>query len=468
MKVFQPRVSVRLIKAMPRKEIIPGVASNPRFSALTELDLTPYLGDLGSVHTSKSVHQPAGTFMLLFPDQGAAFGLLAAYIEPMDMIEIRMCSQGELAIVMRGFVSLVEHSESMSGGKPLRMITVSGHDYGKILQMIQIIYLPLAVSDQYFLEWLRWAQQYAGESSVKQKSAIEFVQDVLTEVINPFLSNLALSNKPVGEGNAFISTLSNGVSAEVEGAISTYAPNQFTDVSLYDMLKTLLDAPTFNELFVYDTEEGVTLVVRPTPFKSLQTRTFIQGTAAQITLDYDDIMSQKITRSDESVANYFWVEHHFSNINQMDIKLMALADDKDSFVTFDYLNSLKQKFAIRKMEVTSWLLAPEYEHSDSPDAQQHVKQKTSIENWMHTRRKLLTEMNRDNSILESGSLLVRGNVQIKAGCYLALYNKGNYLAEVYAHTVSHEFKPFTEFTTRVDFVRGTGFFEQLLHGGHGA
>ena len=462
MQIYQPNVNVVLIKALPRKDVLPGVAVEQPISRIKQMDLTPYLGEGGAIHVSKSIRQPAGTFVLSFADNHYPYETLYALIEPMDLIEIRIGTgiSSDMHLIMRGFVSQVDKAESMPSGNPRRLITVSGHDYGKILQMIQILYLPLAVSDQYFLDWLKWAQNYAGHSAIKMKSAAEFISDVLTDVINPFLNQLVLSAEPVGDNHAVINTIKNGTT-DVQGSISAYAPNQFTDVTLMDMLKTLLDAPLFNELYTEDHEDSVNLVVRPTPFKRLSTGDFIQGHAETRVLQTVDILNQKVSRSDASVANFFWVNHHFTQVNQQDLKLIALQGDKDSFIKFDYLNCLKKKFAIRKMEVVSWLLAPDYPHSDSPKEAQYQDQKTSLEHWVLARRQLLTDLSMDNSILESGSLTVRGDPLIKAGTYLTLYHGNHYQGEVYAHTVSHDFSPFKEYTTRIDFDRGTLFFEQI-------
>jgi hypothetical protein len=42
---------------------------------------------------------------------------------------------------MRGFVTSVSRSETMANGEPRRHVTIMGHDFGKLLQIIRIYYL---------------------------------------------------------------------------------------------------------------------------------------------------------------------------------------------------------------------------------------------------------------------------------------------------------------------------------------
>src|SRR5690606_5047312 len=118
-----------------------------------------YLGDQGSVRVVKSVREPAGGFTVTFPDQHDQEGGDTVYglVEPMDLIEIRMAadafkhprpSRDSVAprtypIMMRGFVSSVSRVQSMGGdGKPQRAVTISGQDYGKIWQIVQVFLMP--------------------------------------------------------------------------------------------------------------------------------------------------------------------------------------------------------------------------------------------------------------------------------------------------------------------------------------
>lgn len=123
MRTYEPKIEVRLIKAFPRTEIIPGTPVAGRVGDLRSIDLTEFIGDGGSIRTSKSIRQPAGGFSITFPDKPVFGETIYALIEPMDMIEIRFChdpfeyskpNEGyRPPIVMRGLVSNISRSEVM-------------------------------------------------------------------------------------------------------------------------------------------------------------------------------------------------------------------------------------------------------------------------------------------------------------------------------------------------------------------
>jgi len=156
MKVYEPKIEVMLVKAIKRTEIIPKVPVNAKRygKSLQSIDLTKYLSENGGVHTSKSIREPAGAWSVTICDKAHPdfFETIYALIEPMDLIEIRMAHDPYeyrdvekqtigIPVVMRGFVSMITRNEIMSGDKPIRTVTISGQDFGKILQIIQIFYL---------------------------------------------------------------------------------------------------------------------------------------------------------------------------------------------------------------------------------------------------------------------------------------------------------------------------------------
>jgi hypothetical protein len=70
MRVYHPQIKVLLIKSMRRQEIAPGLpVIQERYRQLDSIDLTPYLGDMASVQTTKSTRLPAGAFSIRFADK---------------------------------------------------------------------------------------------------------------------------------------------------------------------------------------------------------------------------------------------------------------------------------------------------------------------------------------------------------------------------------------------------------------
>lgn len=468
MKVFQPQLSVKLIKAFNRSEIIPDVpVVVDRYGNLEGIDLNPLLGEGCSVQTTKSVRQPTGAFTISLVDKPSSsllFETVYALIEPMDMIEIRMArepltqnnQQGSLPIVMRGFVSSVTRNEAMQGDRPGRTVTISGQDFGKILQVLQVMYTYNTLIGDYLLSANKWFETFAQAKDAKYMTASEFVQTVLREVINPYMAKIASLER----FDQAVKSMKPEVS--VDGMISPDTLNSFDNTSFYNLMRTCLDAPTWNELYVEDREDGIYLVVRPMPFKRLN-GSFIQGDATHVAVSSEAIVGQNVSRSDSGVANYYWVtKSRWNLLGNLDQKDLARASANADFITTGYVNSSILYFGIRKMEADTCLGPPGYKNTDSATKEQQPQQNQTLLGWMTSRRKLLADLNKDNLIYESGSLRLRGDESIKAGMYLTILRGPHQVSvgEVYAHTVSHEFIPFQGFFTTVQFDRGTLFAER--------
>jgi hypothetical protein len=56
---------------------------------------------------------------------------------------------------------------------------------------------------------------------------------------------------------------------------------------------------------------------------------------------------------------------------------------------------------------------------------------------------------------------LKGNEALKAGSYLNLAH-GNMLSAYYVTAVTHDFVPFGNYFTEIDFERGTGFVDRVL------
>lgn len=469
MRTYEPKIEIRLVKANPRTEIIPGVPVASRVGNFRSFDLTKWLGESGSVRTSKSVRQPAGGFSITFADKGVNDETLYALIEPMDMLEIRFChdpfeyskpSEGyRPPIVMRGLVSNVSRNETMSGGKPVRTVSVSGQDFGKILQVLQIFYLNNSVVGDNLLTEFRFFQKYS-EDKPKHMPAAVFVQRVMAKVVTPYLERLALKATGAGVGVRPISQWDENVT--VDGVVSPWLLNQYENVSLYQMLAGILDVGPFNELYVEDREDGVRLNVRPAPFLDAMGNP-IQGVRPEkIKIGSDDVVSMTVNRTDAGTANYYWVQAaQWALYNNETAKMLASIGAESSFIKFDYLNSNMAYYGIRRMQVTTSLLPHDYIPSDSDKEEQAQSNSVKSGNWIEARRDLLAKINKDNVIFENGNMRLRGNERIKAGMQLELRRgEGNVKSSAYITQVDHEFSPFQGFYTNIVIERGTGFINR--------
>lgn len=469
MRTYEPKIEIRLVKANPRTEIIPGVPVAYRVGNFRSYDLTKWLGESGSVRTSKSIRQPAGGFSITFADKGLNDETLYALIEPMDMLEIRFChdpleyskpSEGyRPPIVMRGLVSNVTRSEAMAGGKPVRTVTVSGQDFGKILQVLQIFYLNNSVVGDNLLTEFRFLQKYSGDKPKHMPAAV-FVQRVMAKVVTPYLERLALKSSGEGIGVNPVSKWSQNVT--IDGVVSPWLLNQYENVSMYQMLAGTLDVGPFNELYVEDREDGVRLNVRPAPFLDAVGNP-IQGVRPEkIKIGSDDVVSMAVNRTDAGTANYFWVQAaQWGLYNNETAKMMASIGAESSFIKFDYLNSNMAYYGIRRMQVTTSLLPNDYAPADADKSEQAQSNTVKSGNWIEARRDLLAKINKDNVIFENGSMRLRGNERIKAGMQLELTRgEGGVKSSAYITQVDHEFSPFQGFYTNIVIERGTGFIKR--------
>lgn len=472
MRVFAPRIEVRLIKTNRRQDLGDSGAAASRFGTLRSLNLTAYLPDGGAVHVERSVSAPAGGFFFTLADimvpgyNESLYGL----IEPMDMIEIRMAHEPDAAqykgssgrnayklpVVMRGFVSRISRRRSMAGGQPARVIQVSGHDFGKILQTLQIFYLNNSAVGDNVVSGLKFFTKFAGPDEAKIMSTMDFTNLVLERIINPYLETLTKGADGSDVEAAAISQVASDVSTS--GAVSPLAVANFEGGSVYDFLARYLDVGVWNELFLDDREEGVYLVARPNPFRSLAGHAIQAGaTSDEITIDASDVEEITEGRSDSGVANYFWVTNSGWQLRQNHTQqMLASTASTDSFVLFDYENTQAARFGVRKMEVASYTGSLDLQNSDATLAANAPAETDRLAAWLADRRRILAEQNKDNVILEGGSMVVRGNERIKRGMHLTV-DYGGFKATYYVTAVAHQFTPFVAFKTMVTYERGTGY-----------
>lgn len=473
MRVYAPQISVKLVKAIKRTEVVPGAAVADRYKRLEAIDLTDFLGESGQVQVVKGIREPAGGFNITFrdalgsTDNKTVVDTIAALVEPMDLIEIRMCRDPTLyaagdwpPVVMRGFVSEVTRNENISSDQqPTRTVTIAGQDFGKILQILQIYYLNNSVIDQYVLTEFAYFQKYAEAGDAKIKLANDVLNDVVTKVINPFLQTLtALAN---GESVGAKVVNSWTVEANVEGAVHPWAIASMSDCSVYQMLCTIFDVGPFNELFVEDTKDGVKIVLRPNPFLDASGNP-IQGVKAEtVSITDQDVLGMAMSRSDSGVANYYWaINSKLAFMGNEDAQLAAMTGDQSNFILKDYFNANAEHYGFRKMQVETLLLDPAFTGVDTqkkPDTDNNTK---AITSWLDKRRKTLSDTNKDNVVFEEGTIQVKGNEQLKAGRQLIMTRAEAVPVTGYITRVEHTFQPLYGFTSTLTVERMTTFIER--------
>lgn len=481
-KVRQPALSVLLKKNVGRTTLDGNLPVSTRYSGQQKtIDLTPYFGDQGSVRVSKSVREPAGAFVLTFADkidqsaQDTVYGL----VEPMDVIEIRMAGDGYLnaysvgaampPVMMRGFVSNIRRSETMqANGQPQRAVIISGQDYGKIWQILQVFFMPNAPSGENLITSFPFFARFG--LSFKTMPAEQFVQEVFEKVINPYINDMASQG---GNDPKTSPLLQIKPDMQInDGNVSPFGAGGWAGGTIYSLLAQHCDLGVWNELYIEDREDAPYVVYRPNPFMSVDGKTYIMPVEKDkepkiVPIERADVVSLVSDRSDANVANYFWVDAPRFNLNYVEtMRAMAYQGDKETFFVENYGNINPKLYGTRKMwEQTQQAGRGESDSGNgTPDGEPRRINEVDAIAWMTKRRIQLIEQNRDNVVLENGTMRLKGNENIKSGTYVRLKN-GNLESDYYAVNVQHDYVPFGTYTTTVSFERGTGFIDRVQKSG---
>jgi hypothetical protein len=474
-KVYSPQCQVALIKSLPRSELVPGLKANStRYNRGTGIDLMPFLGDGSNIHVTKSTRSAMGNFSIRFSDQMDAtlFETLSALAEPGDLIEIRMSREAvplgkQIPLIMRGFVSDITRSENVDqNGKPQRFSEIRGADLQKILSTYIINYKVGRRTNAYsMVEW-RFFSAFTGSTPTKALSGNEFVK-IIVDIVNKQIESMRSLAQLEGEKTTASDSILNWqLSAIVDGTVSSTAINSATDVSLYDLCKLLLDVGSgFNELFLED-RDGYppTLILRPTPFKTVKGE-WVQpdSWADEMAISSNDIVSMTTTRSDEGIANYFYITSPslaFLGIDQQDI---MLSGNVDSFSRLTAHNSHEAIHGWRELSVETAMYDNQASHDQNSFKEKEIEEERGIaKDWVTKRRETLISINESNILFENCQLTVKGDPFLKPGTFIRLYRGINqtFVGEGYCYEVSHTWVPFQGFTTNCKLDRYTGFIER--------
>lgn len=472
-----PRLELRLFKTIDRKANGQGLPASSRYAGKSDyINLTPFLGAGSSVRTSKSVRAAAGGFTITIPDmpqaQGAALESVYGLVEPMDMIEIRMDHYQALTppVVMRGFVSQVQRSQTMgSNGKPQRQVVISGQDYGKIWQMLQVLMRPYMLTGQSLLTNFKLFEMF-GVGYENAKSAGDFISEMVEKVINKHLADM------LPENTAMPKSITPDILVK-HGTVSVHL-DQSEGQSIYDIMRLHGDVGVWNELFTEDRQDGVYAVYRPIPALSVVSADGksrkIQDDAPDpvyVVIPDSDVVSLSVARSDQDVANFYWVlAPKFSLVT--DVYRLQYGLASDSVMINDYANTAVKYYGPRAMYADTQQGGDAVKnHGSGQDEAGEKSRRVEVSDWIDQRRKAMIEMNKDNVVLERGSMRIKGGPMrpdglepMKPGDYARL-NQGNFTADYYVTEITNDFMPYQGFYTTLSFERGEGFVERVRKGG---
>lgn len=483
-KVYQPRFQVRLIKTVNRKTVDGTTPTSERFRGVDGIiDLARWLGDGSSINTTKGTQEPAGGFAITVPDMPHDSGgleTLYGIVEPMDLIEIRMqrspdqFAGNRIPIVMRGFVSRVSRHEEMSGGgRPVRTVTIHGQDYGKIWQMLQLFYGPNYIIGEDVLSAFKLMDKF-GAGYKNALTNVEFLQAAIDYVVNPFLAKLL----PEGSGFPLLTIKADHV---VEAAVGITGI-QSAEGAIYQLLRNYLDVGIFNELFITEDDAGVYCTYRQnpaldlngspidpkvTPAPAISTGVTDATQLNLFEIDAADIVSMDVSRSDEGVGNYYWVSAPSFSLNSDAImRQMGANSEQRNTVDFStYPNCAQSLYGMRLVWQNTQLGGPSVTNNKSglTESEQDARD-GNIFDWITNRRAFLVAQNKDNSLLERGTLRIKGNEKIREGNYV-LIRRGTLYSIFYVSQVSHQILPYRGIYTSLVLERGLSFANRIKMAG---
>lgn len=472
-QLYVPDVRVILFKTIGRQTVDGQTPVSQRVLDTNKtIDLTPYLGDGGGLRVSKSVRDPAGGFVLTFPDQpyiqGGSLESLYGLIEPMDLVVIQMrhnlpgASSGNSPtppVYMRGFVSEISRAESMSNdGKPMRTVTIGGQCYGKLWQIAQVKFLPGYVVGENYLSSFKLFERF-GVGFKTSMTASEFITEVVNSIMNPFLTGLMPPNSHNPKEFKLDVSVANGV-VDVGGA-------QNQQGTLYSLMSYFGDVGAFNELFIESREDGEYVVYRPTPFRDINGNV-IQTDAPNLTpidIPAADVISLNVKRSDANVANYYWCRApRFELVDDLFSRQWAIGADPATVDLGKYPNSAEQFYGMRVLESETQQGGNDVTtmSSGQPAAQQATRG-ASMANWINNRRAVVVAQSKDIVLLENGTARIRANENIKPGCYVRVI-KGAFSSVFYVPEVDLDYIPYQGLYMTLKLERGDGFVKRLKAG----
>lgn len=453
------------------------------------VDLTPWLGEHGAVKVTNSVRSGAGIFTFTLADKivESVWDSIYTIIEPMDSIEISMAGNAykyptpnDMPIMMRGFVSKVSRHEGMGAdGKPHRSVTVSGHNYGKLLQMLQVYNLPAdpGTSSSAAVTSFPFFTKFGFNAQLM--TATGFLQTVFSKLVNPYIASM--SENPDGTPNQSSPLIAMGLDLQTNGEqVSLDGVGTWDQGTIHSLISKYCDIGTWREFFVEDRIEGPYAVYRPKPYvdasQAVAAGVFIMNgvTAPTITtISKKSVVSMTSERSDDNVANYFWVtaprySETDGNLAQETSYLSAQSANNNTVYVTDYGNVNPLLYGTRKMEAETQMAGSDEvlngnglnnPPGGNPNAPSYTQSQTSQLGWINSMRTAMIDLNRDNVVFESGEMSLKGNENILAGTYVQVMD-GGLAPSYYAHTVSHEYEAYGNYFTQVEFERGTGFIDR--------
>lgn len=402
-------------------------------------DITHWFGDSCTIRTSKGIFEPYGTWSITFLDKRMGGSSVYANLSPMDAIEIKVAHDGRQApkTIMRGFVSSVTRSEALGGdGKPVRRVTVSGQDVGKLWTTLSLFLNPMAdpKDSQRIMTRLGPISKFLGEE-VKNMTGVELLTK-FTKMMDEDLQQMLA-------GQSMDMTLE--ARGEGEGDCSAGLLQSMTDITYYQFLQHCLDGGAMNELWIDDPGEGAALV---------RWRELWTGEEGNF-YDEDQIQSLSVSRDDSRVSNWFWYWPRVAAFLDMkDVQNESRLVGEEAQSALDHYWSAQKFFGFRKLEVQSAMLPPSWAtHADEKSKEANIEGRMPFTEWVKKQTEKLKNMNKDNVRLENCTCRMLGDETARAGQWHTI-SKSGVAFRYYAVKIEHEINLWGGYFTTLHGMRG--------------
>jgi len=465
-------------------------------------DLSKYVV---SFQTQKHMNQLAGSFQIVMSPKFSGENNVSYYdalsfiyrnVFPMDLISFGMNENGSM---MLGIVDNVTKSRTIMNNQVGRSIVIRGRDFGKMLVEDNSFFAP--ANNGAFLELIKKklveykivsgdqklyqhplanlfnqnrAPVGAGDSNIGNLSATFFTRNVkeAIEWVLKSLTSLRINVYYDGRKDVPVFELLDTKIEYREGdQIATDQHNSYNG-SIGNLLYNLIDRD-FYELFIETWQGKARFIVRPKPYD--RTNDKVAGLNGQLIniekedkwvwdstfnifdgKEYKEISEQDIINIGLGVSDYETFSVYLHNARS---SLVGHNFEQAGmfFPSIDFY-ALK-RFGLKVLKTDTNLIPM------SLDTDGKIKEQDKIENRICAHRDRLWNWNRYNSILESGSVSIRGNEFVKLGDKIKLKDEiaknGGRGILAYCVGYSHRWQWGTPFITTINLIRGEN--EKLLN-----
>lgn len=456
--------------------------------------------DVLEVKTLKDLAEVAGTFSIRLTGRRDSKGRTWAHlIQPMSYVEIHLrrswdANPQNTTLVMRGFVDVATTVIGVGAdGKPATYCLIEGRDYGKIfLRALWVLFAATgAPSFGAHLNLDLFEIEFSIDTSF-QKSPSAFLNNVVRRITGGDAggNETGIAHLPPGAPQIAVRVgksldgleILNPDQAPFTGSVWNYI-HYFANPPLFEMFITddltagdlaasaasgtirapgtpsSVGAPQNTTPLPSDNPRGQpTIVWRRSPYKDYRTGTYAAGDVDRDLLFDDgnfqiplvDVLQSQLSVSDEQAYNYFLVIPAANGWDDATFFSDWAAPEQKGGIA-QWRQELTERFGFLPLEVQLSLWFPGTNRATNTETER-LQQSSSMRDACKEYSRWLAHAFAENYLMESGTLVVKGNADIRIGRHLTIAETRQ---EFYIEGVQHVFSvdPLS-FHTNVTVTRG--------------